>query len=106
MVFALGVLLVSMASGQSGIANYIELKKNRDDLHNVVREIAIENQNLESEIQKLRTSREAQVHHIKQQYGYVEKGEYVYHFQAENGRKKGRRQASEEIAASRRKPRI
>ncbi len=80
MVAVLGVLLVSMATGQSGIANYRELKRNREALQQLVQEISIENQNMETQISKLKTSREAQLRYLKQEFGYVERGEYVFHF--------------------------
>jgi cell division protein FtsB len=80
LVAVLGVLLISMATGQSGIANFLELKKNRNELSQVVTELSIENQKLELHLNKLRNSREVQMRFLKQEYGYVEQGEYVYHF--------------------------
>jgi len=80
LVAVLGVLLISMATGQSGIANFLELKKNRNELSQVVNELSIENQKLELQLSKLKNSREAQLRFLKREYGYVEQGEYVYHF--------------------------
>jgi cell division protein FtsB len=80
MVSVLGVLLVSMATGQSGIANYMELKRNRESLQQLVQEISIENQMLETQLARLKHSRDAQLRYLKQEFGYIEPGEFVFHF--------------------------
>ena len=79
-VLALWVLLISMATGQSGISNYLELVKNRDELAQVNMQVALQNQILEEQISGLRQSRESQVRYLKDNFGYIEKGEFVYHF--------------------------
>ena len=79
-VLALWVLLISMATGQSGISNYLELVKNRDELAQVNMQIALENQMYEEQIASLKLSRESQVRYLKDNFGYIEKGEFVYHF--------------------------
>lgn len=94
-VLALWVLLISMATGQAGISNYLELVKNRDELQDVNMQIALENQLLEEKIQRLRTSPDAQLRYLKEQFGYVERGEYVYHFN---------RTPVQEIKAKKKKP--
>lgn len=79
-VIALWALLLSMATGQSGVSNYRELLRNRDELEGVNAELQIENQLLRERIERLKTSREAQLRYLKDQFGYVERGEFVYHF--------------------------
>lgn len=79
-VLALSVLLISMATGQYGISNYRELVKNKEELIKLNTKIAIENQLLQENIEKLKTSRDAQVHYLKANFGYVERGEFVYRF--------------------------
>jgi cell division protein FtsB len=105
-IFSLGVLLVSMATGQSGIANYIELTKNRDELQSVVRELSIENQQLESKLSQIKGSREAQVRYLKREFGYVEKGEFVYLFQKSPNAKNVRNQAAGSATVGSRRPKI
>ncbi|MCA2960447.1 MAG: septum formation initiator family protein [Silvanigrellales bacterium] len=79
-VIALWALLISMATGQSGVSNYRELLRNRAELESVVDGLGVENQLLEERLEKLKTSREAQMRYLKEQFGYVEKGEIVFHF--------------------------
>jgi cell division protein FtsB len=99
LVAVLGVLLISMATGQSGIANYLELKSNRESLSQVVNELSIENQKLETQLNKLKNSREAQVRFLKQEFGYIERNEYVYHFSRNSSSKKAQiKEADTKIA--------
>jgi len=79
-VVALWALLISMATGQSGVSNYRELLRGRDELQSVNAALMIENQLLSERISRLRTSRDAQLRYLKGDFGYVEKGELVYHF--------------------------
>lgn len=79
-VGALGILLISMATGQSGITNYMELLSNRDELWRVTQELSARNQLVQQRIADLKTSREAQVRYVKEEFGYVEPGEVIYHF--------------------------
>lgn len=84
-VFALGGLLISMSTGQHGITNYIKLLQNKEELKSVSTQLAIENQLMRERIKTLRTSERAQVHFLKENFGYVEKGELVYLFKAPPG---------------------
>lgn len=79
-VLALWVLLISMATGQFGISNYMELVRNRDALERINLQLSVDNQILEETIARMRTSRDAQLRYLKDNFGYVEKGEFVYHF--------------------------
>lgn len=79
-VIALWALLLSMATGQSGVSNYRELLRNRAELESVVGSLSVENQLLEERLERLKVSREAQLRYLKEQFGFVEKGEIVFHF--------------------------
>jgi cell division protein FtsB len=79
-VIALWALLTSMATGQAGVSNYRELLENRAELEAVNDALMIENQLLEERIARLRDSKDAQLRYLKSQFGYVEKGEIVFHF--------------------------
>lgn len=79
-VLALSVLLISMATGQYGISNYRELLKNKGELEELTMKLAIENQLLADKIDKLKTSRDAQIHFLKESFGYVAQGEVIYRF--------------------------
>ncbi len=56
LVVALWALLMSMASGQSGISNYVELVNKRNVLLDVNMRLKIENQLLEEKILLLKTN--------------------------------------------------
>ena len=79
-VLALWVLLISMATGQFGISNYLELRRNREELSDLTMQLSIRNQMLEDSIWRLKTSRDAQLRYLKEGFGLVEQGEFVYHF--------------------------
>lgn len=79
-MLALSVLLISMATGQYGISNYRELLRNKEELEQLNMRISIENQMLNEKIAKLKASREAQVHFLKENFGYIAQGEVVYRF--------------------------
>ena len=79
-VIALWALLISMATGQSGVSNYRELLRGRTELETVNDALIIDNQLLEERLVRMRTSREAQLRYLKEQFGYVEQGEIVFHF--------------------------
>jgi cell division protein FtsB len=79
-VIALWALLISMATGQSGVSNYRELLLGRTELESVNGALMIENQLLEERLARLRSSREAQLRYLKEDFGYVENGEIVFHF--------------------------
>ena len=71
---------MSMASGQSGISNYMELVSKRNVLVDVNTRLKIENQLMEERIQRLKTSSTEQVRFLKEEFGYVQEGEYIYRF--------------------------
>jgi cell division protein FtsB len=96
MVAVLGVLLISMATGQSGITNYVELKRNHESLQQIVQELSIENQMLEAKLNGLKTSRDLQLRYMKDEFGYIEPGEFVFHFSKHPQNKK----ANKRIAGS------
>jgi cell division protein FtsB len=81
LVFALWALLMSMASGQAGISNYVELINKRNVLVDVNMRLKIENQQLEERIHLLKTSATEQIRFLKDEFGYVQPGEYVYRFE-------------------------
>jgi cell division protein FtsB len=83
LVVALWTLLMSMASGQSGISNYMELVSKRNVLVDVNTRLKIENQLMEERIQRLKTSSTEQVRFLKEEFGYVQEGEYIYRFDGE-----------------------
>ena len=83
LVVALWALLMSMASGQSGISNYVELVQKRNVLLDVNMRLKIENQLLEEKIHLLKTSSTDQVRYLKEEFGYVQPGEYIYRFEKE-----------------------
>jgi cell division protein FtsB len=79
-VIALWALLISMATGQSGVSNYRELLRNEEELLSVTNGLRLENQLLGERIERLKSSREAQLRYLKEDFGYIEEGEVVYHF--------------------------
>lgn len=79
-VLALSVLLVSMATGQYGISNYRELLNSKEQLARVNMNLSIENQLLEDKIAKLKNSHDAQVHYLKENFGYIAQGEVIFRF--------------------------
>lgn len=83
LVVALWALLMSMGSGQSGIANYVELVNKRNVLVEVNTRLKIENQNLEQKIHSLQTSTAEQLRFLKEEFGYVQPGEFIYRFESE-----------------------
>ncbi|NBO39454.1 hypothetical protein EBU99_12825 [bacterium] len=83
LVVALWALLMSMASGQSGISNYVELVHKRNVLVDVNMKLKIENQLLEEKIGLLKTNSNEQVRFLKEEFGLVQPGEYVYRFEPE-----------------------
>jgi cell division protein FtsB len=88
LVVALWALLMSMGSGQSGIANYVELVNKRNVLADVNIRLKIENQNLEQKIHSLQTSTAEQLRFLKEEFGYVQPGEFIYRFENEKSRPK------------------
>ncbi|NBX16167.1 MAG: hypothetical protein EBR09_02250 [Proteobacteria bacterium] len=82
LVVALWALLMSMASGQAGISNYVELVSKRNVLLDVNMKLKIENQFLEEQIKKLKSSTPEQIRFLKEEFGYVQANEYVYRFES------------------------
>jgi cell division protein FtsB len=79
-VITLWTLLISMASGQSGIANFRDLLTNNDVLEKSNAALEYEVSELQREIANLNTSASARKHFLKNEIGVVEAGELVYHF--------------------------
>ena len=104
LVVALWALLMSMASGQSGISNYVELIQKRNVLLDVNMRLKIENQLLAEKIYLLKTSSTDQVRYLKEEFGYVQPGEYIYRFEKEkkpSGKKNGNKsQTTESVEKS------
>ena len=88
LVVALWALLMSMGSGQSGIANYVELVNKRNVLVDVNTRLKIENQNLEQKIHSLQTNSAEQLRFLKEEFGYVQPGEFIYRFENQKIRQK------------------
>ncbi|MFZ9521712.1 MAG: FtsB family cell division protein [Silvanigrellaceae bacterium] len=84
LVVALWALLMSMASGQAGISNYLELVNKKNILVDVNMRLKVENQLLEEKIKILRTNSSEQIRFLKEEFGYVQPGEYVYRFDKRN----------------------
>ena len=80
LVVALWALLMSMASGQAGISNYVELVNKRNILVDVNMKLKIENQLLEEKIKLLKSNTTEQIRFLKDEFGYVQANEYVYRF--------------------------
>jgi cell division protein FtsB len=79
-VCVLWLIIFSIAIGKTGIANFIQLINERNVLiqHNM--QLEIENQILEEKINLLHTSPDYRARYLKQEFGYVEKNEYIYQF--------------------------
>ena len=82
-IASLWMLLVSMATGQYGIANYLELRRSREILIEVNAQTLAENMLLEKRIHDLTTNPKAQAHFLKEEYGYVEPGDHLILFRDE-----------------------
>lgn len=105
LVIALWALLMSMASGQAGISNYVELVSKRNILLDVNMKLKIENQFLEEKIKQLKSSTPAQIRFLKEEFGYVQANEYVYRFESKKKNPKsekrtGKTQTGEVAAGS------
>lgn len=61
LVVALWALLMSMASGQAGISNYVELVNKRNILVDVNMKLKIENQLLEEKVKLLKSNTTEQI---------------------------------------------
>lgn len=79
-VCVLWLIISSIAIGKAGIANFMQLMSERDVLEQNNMQLKVENQMLEETISLLRTSPEYQAHYLKQNFGYLEKDEYIYQF--------------------------
>lgn len=79
-VCVLWLIISSIAIGKAGIANFIQLIHERDVLIENNLRLQIENQKLEEENDLLQNSPEYQAHYLKQNFGYLERDEYVYQY--------------------------
>jgi cell division protein FtsB len=79
-VLALWTLLISMASGQSGVSNYRDLQRNNEILELSNANLEYQVANLQLEIETLGSSAIARKRFLKNEIGLVEANEYVYHF--------------------------
>lgn len=79
-VCVLWLIISSIAIGKAGIANFMQLIHERDVLVQNNVQLQIENQMLEEKIILLHKSPEFQARYLKQYFGYVEQGEYIYQF--------------------------
>jgi cell division protein FtsB len=94
-VVALWALLMSMASGQAGISNYLELVNKKNILVDVNMRLKVENQLLEEKIKLLKSNPAEQIRFLKEEFGYVQPGEYVYRFDKRNSDNKKRQSKSQ-----------
>lgn len=78
-VLALGVLLISMASGQLGVSNYLSLLKNREWLQQNNMQLQIANQMLQKQYDDLTHSKIAQELFVREDLGMIKPGETVVH---------------------------
>lgn len=61
----------------------MELVSKRNVLIDVNTRLKIENQLMEERIHRLKTSSTEQVRFLKEEFGYVQEGEYIYRFDKE-----------------------
>ena len=80
-VVVLWLIIGSIAIGRAGIANFMELINERDGLVETNIQNLIQNQKIQQRIEALKNSPVEQIRFLKQNFGYVEQGEYVYRFQ-------------------------
>jgi len=79
-VVVLWLIIGSIAIGKAGIANFIELIKEKNILLETNMELEIRNQQLEEKTAQLKSSKTEQVRYLKQNFGYAEQGEYIFQF--------------------------
>ena len=79
-IIVLWVIIASIAMGKAGIANFMELIRERDILLQTINELQIQNQTIEENMLRLKSSRLAQERYIKQNFGYTERNEYIFQF--------------------------
>lgn len=84
-VTVLWLIIGSIAIGRAGIANFIELMRERDVLLETNLRFKIQNQDLQQTIDKLTHSVKEQERYLKQNFGYAEQGEYVFLFNQRAG---------------------
>ena len=95
LVVALWALLMSMASGQAGISNYLELVNKKNILVDVNMRLKVENQLMEEKIKLLKSNPAEQIRFLKEEFGYVQPGEYVYRFDKRDGESKKKQNKSQ-----------
>jgi len=76
----LWAVIVSIAIGKAGVTNLLALSKEKDVLFYTVEKLTDENQNLKNLIYSLKTSRRLQERYLKENFGYVEREEFVLRF--------------------------
>lgn len=79
-LIVLWVIIFSIAIGKVGIANFMTLAGERDVLIRTVQELSKQNQEILENIHNLKNSRIFQERYLKQNFGYVEQDEIVFHF--------------------------
>jgi cell division protein FtsB len=94
LVVALWALLMSMASGQAGISNYVELVNKRNILVDVNMKLKIENQLLEEKVKLLKSNTTEQIRFLKDEFGYVQANEYVYRFDSKKKNNAGEKKSN------------
>ncbi len=80
-VCVLWLIITSIAIGKAGISNFLQLIHERDVLVQNNETLQTQNEKLEEKIKLLHSSPEYQLRYLKQNFGYVEQGEFVYLFQ-------------------------
>jgi len=78
-VLSLWVLMISMAMGRFGIANFKELQKNRRELEVVVQDLELANHQRQEQLEALKNSEDAALRFVKQEFHVVAAGEKIYH---------------------------
>ena len=85
---------MSMASGQAGISNYVELVNKRNILVDVNMKLKIENQLLEEKVKLLKSNTTEQIRFLKDEFGYVQANEYVYRFDSKKKNNAGEKKSN------------
>ncbi|MBX9704317.1 MAG: septum formation initiator family protein [Silvanigrellaceae bacterium] len=74
------LIIISMSMGKTGISNYFKLRQEKEVLIQSNIELMVANQQLQEKIEKLSHSQATRIKYLKQNFGYLEKNEYVYQF--------------------------
>jgi cell division protein FtsB len=81
-VITLWALLISMASGQSGVNNFRDLLHNSELLSARNAALEYEVDQLEAQVRQLKTSPSTRKRFLKDEVGLVEPNEAVFHFRS------------------------